>query len=241
VNSTWTDSIGISTAKSLRQESVSDVARSENLSHAHYQSEGEIEISRASTRRTFNLLTVRSIERALTLCDRQQRWIELNERGVERRFGGVAAIASGGHRSHLGSRRLPLEAEESPFPWKTVEIFYMHGKPQDRALGVSFVIRIGGRHVLRPALFDNEHGLIGPCSRLQKCFVRLRVDENSIENAVSARLHLRRVSGSVKVRGEINPLAIVLGELELAIRSKFRTCAGWDICAFRGRCGKERE
>jgi hypothetical protein len=191
-------------------------------------------------RRALTLSQVRGAECSVALRDRQQRRIELNKRGVCRSFGGVAAIARSGYRDHAGSRT-PLEVEESPLLRKTGFVFQVHIDPNHGTLTSSFLIRIGGTHVLGCALFDHEHGLVRPCSGLQECLVRFGIDEKIVEEAVFACLHVRRVGSRLEVGGEPDSFAIVLGKPELCIRGIFRAFTGWRIGLLLRADAKERD
>ena len=71
------------------------------------------------------------------------------------------------------------------------------------------------------AAFEHQHRLVRPCSGLQKCCVRLWIDEDVIEH-VMVHLHRRLVVAHVESRRQVHPLTIVLGELELGIAGIFR-------------------
>ena len=78
--------------------------------------------------------------------------------------------------------------------------------------------------------FENEHGFVGPGSGGEEGFVGLGIDEDVVEHVVIGRL-LGGAVAHVEAGGEVDPVAVVLGTLELGVGGVLRGCAWpWRVC-----------
>src|SRR5580700_5279228 len=168
-------------------------------------------------------------QRTLGLRDRQQGWIELDESRIDRGMRGVAGIAARFYRNH-GREFLVIESEKCPSAAKACRVLYVDFEAHP--LGALVIaLLVDGALALGHARLQHQQGFVWPCPGLYKSLVRHRIDKDIVEHVMARHLQSRVVT-HIESGSEIDPLAIVLGQLQLAV-----SCIVW---SFRGLAHGDR-
>ena len=119
---------------------------------------------------------------------------------------------------------LSSNPKNAPSPGKACRVFHVDLEPHPvGSLVVAFLV--DRAFPFSHALLQHQHRLVGPSPGLDKDLVRRRVDEHVIEHVMVCALRSRVVT-HIESRGEIDPLAIVLRQFQLAVARVFRPLRG---------------
>src|SRR6266850_6459084 len=122
-------------------------------------------------------------KRALGFRYLEQRGIKLDEGVIHGAVLGMAGIARGAQRNHLGLGSRLAESEERPLAGKTSLIFHFCFDGDQAALIVSAVVnRALG---LRGPDFQHKDGLVGPLAGSEERPVSRGVDEHIVERWIA--------------------------------------------------------
>jgi hypothetical protein len=164
------------------------------------------------------------------LGDWEEGGVELDEGGVDGGVLGVAGITGGGGRGHFGcgqracgaggggwaSDRSGFEAEEGPVALRVEAGFVFEVDFEAHEFGVLEIAGlVDGTFAFGAADFEDKHGFVGPRAGLQESLVGFGIHKNIIEHVV-VHIHGGGVA-HVEASGDVDPLAIVGGETELAV------------------------
>jgi hypothetical protein len=187
-----------------------------------------------------DLLEVGGGEGGFAASDGEECGVELDEGGVDGGVVGVAGVAGcccGGHFGGFGV----VEAEEGPLAGEAGLVFDVDFEAH--AVGaLEVALLVDGTSAFGAADFEDQHGFVGPGAGLEEGFVRFGIDEDVVEHVVIGCLRVGVVA-HVEAGGEVDPFAIVFGELELAVVGVLDDrggCRGGRGCGERGEkdCGE---